>query len=116
MIESLQADCEVRAGRPLGYPSPGPSGILNPVVGQRREANVNPSDRDRNDHANGAPHGGTDEPRHQTGRPGKATGGCAMCWRPSEIILIIDPDGTLRYASPAFDRILGYDSEEASAR
>jgi diguanylate cyclase (GGDEF)-like protein/PAS domain S-box-containing protein len=31
----------------------------------------------------------------------------------SEIIKIIDPDGTLRYASPAFDRILGYDSEEA---
>jgi diguanylate cyclase (GGDEF)-like protein/PAS domain S-box-containing protein len=31
----------------------------------------------------------------------------------SEIILIVDPDGTLRYASPAFDRILGYDSEEA---
>ena len=30
----------------------------------------------------------------------------------SEIILIVDPDGTLRYASPAFDRILGYDSEE----
>ena len=31
----------------------------------------------------------------------------------SEIIKIIDPDGTLSYASPAFDRILGYDSEEA---
>jgi diguanylate cyclase (GGDEF)-like protein/PAS domain S-box-containing protein len=31
----------------------------------------------------------------------------------SEIIKIVDPDGTLRYASPAFDRILGYDSEEA---
>ena len=31
----------------------------------------------------------------------------------SEIILIVGPDGTLRYASPAFDRILSYDSEEA---
>ncbi len=31
----------------------------------------------------------------------------------SEIIKIVDPDGTLRYASPAFERILGYDSEEA---
>jgi diguanylate cyclase (GGDEF)-like protein/PAS domain S-box-containing protein len=30
----------------------------------------------------------------------------------SEIIKIVDPDGTLRYASPAFERILGYDSEE----
>ena len=31
----------------------------------------------------------------------------------SEIITIIDLDGTLRYASPAFERILGYDPEEA---
>jgi diguanylate cyclase (GGDEF)-like protein/PAS domain S-box-containing protein len=31
----------------------------------------------------------------------------------SEIVTIVDPDGTLRYASPAFERVLGYDSEEA---
>ncbi len=31
----------------------------------------------------------------------------------SEIVTIVDPDGTLRYASPAFARVLGYDSEEA---
>ena len=30
----------------------------------------------------------------------------------SEIVTIVDPDGTLRYASPAFERVLGYDSEE----
>ena len=31
----------------------------------------------------------------------------------SEITSIVDPDGTLRYASPAFERVLGYDPEEA---
>jgi PAS domain S-box-containing protein len=30
----------------------------------------------------------------------------------SEIIKVIDADGTLRYANPAFGRILGYDPEE----
>jgi PAS domain S-box-containing protein len=31
----------------------------------------------------------------------------------SEIVTIVDPDGTLRYASPAFERVLSYDSKEA---
>ena len=31
----------------------------------------------------------------------------------SEIVKILDPDGTLRYVSPAFERVLGYDSQEA---
>jgi PAS domain S-box-containing protein len=31
----------------------------------------------------------------------------------SEIVTIVDPDGTLRYASPAFGRVLGHDPEEA---
>ena len=31
----------------------------------------------------------------------------------SEIVKIVDLDGTLRYASPAFERILGYDPEES---
>ena len=30
----------------------------------------------------------------------------------SEIITIVDPDGTLRYTSPAFGRLLGYDPEK----
>lgn len=30
----------------------------------------------------------------------------------SEIVKIVDPDGTLKYASPAFGRVLGYDPEE----
>ena len=31
----------------------------------------------------------------------------------SEIVKIVDADGTLKYASPAFERLLGYDPEEA---
>ena len=30
----------------------------------------------------------------------------------SEIVSIVDPDGTLRYANPAWGRVLGYDPEE----
>jgi diguanylate cyclase (GGDEF)-like protein/PAS domain S-box-containing protein len=75
---------------------------------------VDPSDLDRNDHANGAPHGGTDEPTHDHGTLGEGDRWLrSVLETSSEIIKIIDPDGTLRYASPAFDRILGYDSEEA---
>ena len=33
-----------------------------------------------------------------------------------EIIKVVDPDGTLRYASPAFGRALGYDPGEAVGR
>ncbi len=31
----------------------------------------------------------------------------------SEIVTIVDPDGTLRYANPAWERALGYDPDEA---
>jgi diguanylate cyclase (GGDEF)-like protein/PAS domain S-box-containing protein len=31
----------------------------------------------------------------------------------SEIVTVVDPDGTLRYANPALERALGYDPEEA---
>jgi PAS domain S-box-containing protein len=75
---------------------------------------VDPSDRDRNDHANGAPHGGTDEPRHDNGTPGEGDRWLrSVVHNSSEIVTIVDPDGTLRYVSPAFERVLGYDSEEA---
>jgi len=29
------------------------------------------------------------------------------------MVTIVDPDGTLRYANPAWERVLGYDPEEA---
>ena len=38
---------------------------------------------------------------------------CSVVQNSSEIITIVDPDGTLRYANPAFERVLGYDPEEA---
>ena len=31
----------------------------------------------------------------------------------SEIVKIVDPDGTLRYANPAFERVLSYELDEA---
>ena len=30
----------------------------------------------------------------------------------SEIVTVVDPDGTLRYASPAFGRVFGYDPDQ----
>jgi len=30
----------------------------------------------------------------------------------SEIVTVVDPDGTLRYANPAWERVLGYDPDE----
>jgi PAS domain S-box-containing protein len=30
----------------------------------------------------------------------------------SEIVTIVNPDGTLRYASPAWEQVLGYDPDE----
>src|ERR671921_261199 len=78
------------------------------------ERNVNPSDRDRNnDRGNGTPHGGTDEPRHDSGTPGEDDRWLrSVVENSSESVTIVDPDGTLRYASPAFERMLGYDPEE----
>jgi diguanylate cyclase (GGDEF)-like protein/PAS domain S-box-containing protein len=107
----------VRSGRVglQGSPSPGPSGILDYGCGASgREGNVNPSDRDRNDRGNGTPHGGTDEPRHDNATPGEDDRWLrSVVEHSSEIVTIVDPDGTLRYASPAFERVLGYDSKEA---
>src|ERR671912_98387 len=77
------------------------------------ERNVNPSDRDRDDLGNGAPHGGTDEPRHDNGTPGQDDRWLrSLVENSSENVTMIDPDGTLRYASPAFERMLGYAPEE----
>jgi diguanylate cyclase (GGDEF)-like protein/PAS domain S-box-containing protein len=78
------------------------------------EGNVDSSDRDRNDRGNGTPHGGTDEPRHDNATPGEDYRWLrSVVENSSEIVTIVDPDGTLRYVSPAFERVLGYDSKEA---
>ena len=59
------------------------------------------------------PHGGTDEPRHDSGTPGEDDRWLrSVVENSSENVTIVDPDGTLRYASPAFGRMLGYAPEE----
>jgi PAS domain S-box-containing protein len=74
---------------------------------------VDPSDRDRNDPGNGATHG-TDGPGHANETPGVDYAWLrSVVENSSEIVTIVDPDGTLRYANPAWERVLGYDPEEA---
>jgi diguanylate cyclase (GGDEF)-like protein/PAS domain S-box-containing protein len=56
---------------------------------------------------------GADEPTHAN----EPSGGDDRLLRwvvhnSSEIVTIVDLDGTLRYASPAFERVLGYDPEQ----
>ena len=77
--------------------------------------NVDPSDRDQNDPGNSAPAG--DEPTHTIGMPGDSDDWLRfVIQNSSEIVKVVDPDGTLRYANPAFGRILGYDPWEASGK
>jgi diguanylate cyclase (GGDEF)-like protein/PAS domain S-box-containing protein len=62
---------------------------------------------------NGASHG-PDEPTHTNVSPGEDNRWLRSVVENSlEIVTIVDPDGTLRYASPAFGRVLGYDPKEA---
>ena len=78
---------------------------------------MGPSDHDRNDLHSGA-QSGDHEPTHANG--GQPEGN--VLWlrsalqNASEIVKVVDPDGTLRYASPAFEKVLGYDPEEAVGR
>ena len=75
---------------------------------------MDPSDRDRNDLGKGIPHGGADEPRHDYKKLGEDDRWLrSVVENSSDIVKIVDPDGTLRYASPAFERMLGYAPEEA---
>ena len=72
--------------------------------------NVNPSDRERNELGNGAPRE-VDGPTHVHG-PEDDRWLLSVVENSSEIVTIVDPDGTLKYASPAFGRLLGYDPEK----
>jgi PAS domain S-box-containing protein len=61
---------------------------------------------------NGAPHD-ADEPTHANGPQGGDDRWLRwVVHNSSEVVTIVDLDGTLRYASPAFERVLGYDPEE----
>ena len=72
---------------------------------------MDPSDQDRND-----PHNGTlgdDRPTHTNGVLGEDGWLRSAMRHSSEIIKVVDLDGTLRYASPAFGRVLGHEPDEA---
>jgi len=73
---------------------------------------VEPSDHDRIDpnHSNGASHG--DDGRRHADMPAEGYRWLgSVVENSSEIVSIIDPDGTLKYASPAWQRVLGYDAK-----
>ena len=75
------------------------------------EEGVDPSDHERNDPYNGAP-GGEDGPAHANAPVGEGWLR-SVVEHSSEIVTVVDPDGTLRYANPAWERALGYDPEQA---
>ena len=52
------------------------------------------------------------EPGHANGAPREEGWARAAVENSSEIVSIVDPDGTLRYANLAWGRVLGYDPEE----
>ena len=74
---------------------------------------MDPSDQERSDFGYGAP-------RHADGpTPANRQPGSDDWWlrsvveNSSELVTIVDPDGTLRYANSAFKRVLSYDLDEA---
>jgi PAS domain S-box-containing protein len=76
---------------------------------------VEPSDQAQNAPYNDAPRSG--EPMHETGRLGDSDDWLRFIVRNfSAVVMVVDPDDTLGYASPAFERILGYDRGEASGK
>ena len=73
---------------------------------------MDPSKQDRSDHFGGVPTG-TEGPTHANGQPEDNDRWLrSVLEHSSEIVKIVAPEGTLRYASPAFGRVLGYDPEE----
>ena len=86
------------------YTAPG-----NGVSGE--EEGVDPSDHDQNEPHNGAP-ASDHEPTHANAPLGEGWLR-SVVENSSEIVTVVDPDGTLRYANPAWERALGYDPEQA---
>jgi PAS domain S-box-containing protein len=63
---------------------------------------------------NGASHDTDEQPTYAKGSPEEDNRWLrSVVENSSEIVTIVDVDGTLRYASPAFGRVLGHDPEEA---
>jgi diguanylate cyclase (GGDEF)-like protein/PAS domain S-box-containing protein len=76
---------------------------------------VEPSDRAKNDPRNTAP--GSGVPTREIGMPADSDDWLRFVVQNfSEIVMVVDPDDTLGYASPAFERILGYDPREAQGK
>jgi diguanylate cyclase (GGDEF)-like protein/PAS domain S-box-containing protein len=74
---------------------------------------VDPSDQKRSDFGYGAPRH-VDGPTPANRQPGNDDRWLrSVVENSSEIVKIVDPDGTLRYANPAFERVLSYDLDEA---
>ena len=71
---------------------------------------MGPSNRDRNDLVNEAPPD-ANVPTHALGPDGDRWLRSAVA-HSSENVTIVDVDGTMKYANPAFERMLGYDTEE----
>ena len=106
----------MRSGRGglQGSPSPGPRGILDYGGGASgREADVNPWIETGTTAVTVPFMVVPMSPGMTTRRPGKTTAGCARC---GELLGDCQDSGSRRhsgYSSPAFERVLGYDSKEA---
>jgi PAS domain S-box-containing protein len=111
--KALRSIVRLERGSLRDGPSPGPRGILRRGGGLTTgKGGVDPSNQERSEPGNGAPHG-TDGPRHANGTPGEDDRWLrSVVENSSEIVTIVDPDGTLRYANPAWQRVLGYDPDE----
>ena len=76
---------------------------------------MEPSDPAQNAPRNAAP--GSGKPTHAIGMPADSDDWLRFVVQNfSEIVMVVDPDGTLAYASPAFERILGYDPGEVPGK
>ena len=66
-----------------------------------------------NNRPNDAPHG-AGEPKHANGALGQDRRWLrSVVANSSEVVTVVAPEGTLRYASPAFQKVLGHDPDEA---
>jgi diguanylate cyclase (GGDEF)-like protein/PAS domain S-box-containing protein len=76
------------------------------------EQGMDPSNHDKQSLGNGASGGHGDT--HANGGPPKGDGWLGSVLKSSsEVVKVVEPDGTLRYASPAFGRVFGYDPGES---